>query len=349
MLPRRPRPRHAPDPRTFRLETALRGLAVAGPDPGFEGRLRTRLVAVGTVAGARTPPVPSLARTRSRLARHPRWLPRAVAAGAAGVVGVAGLGVATSRALPGQPLYAAKRQIESWQLSLASGPADRGREQLAFARTRLAEVEALSHHHDLTAAAGPSAAAAGGSISGRIATTLRRMDAETRAGTSDLAIAAQSGDDAAAQQLLAFADGQSARLREIAPRLPAPVASAVSASRTVLRQVAALARTLPGAPAASSATTPAPAPTAAPPHHPSARRPDAAPTATATATTPGPSVVRGEPPGPSATPSSPAWWRYQSTRHPTPSPTGQPSDPTLLGVPPSSITGLLSGGQSGDG
>ncbi|MGH3744714.1 MAG: DUF5667 domain-containing protein [Mycobacteriales bacterium] len=342
MLPRRPPLRARPDPGARRLENALRGLAVAGPAPDFEVRLRARLVAVSAVqARAVTAP-----RTRSLVHRPPRWLPRAVAAGAAGVVGIAGVGVATSRALPGQPLYGAKRQIESWQLSLASGPADRGREQLSFARTRLSEVEALSQHHDLTAAVGTSA---GGAAADRIAVTLRRMDAETRAGTSDLAVAARAGDGQAARQLLTFAADQSSGLVELAPQLPAPAASAADASRSVLRQVAALARTLPGAPAASTAN-PAAEPTSSPV---SPSRPTTSPS---TAGQVGPAVVGDPSADPTTSAAAPATQpRRQPSRsepaypHGSPSdPSGWPSDPPPPWAPPTSILGLLGGQQSSD-
>ena len=175
-------------------------------------------------------------------------------------MGVAGVGVATGRALPGQPLYGVKCQVESWQLAATSGPADRGREQLSFARTRLAEVEALSRHQDLTALGMTDA---GGSDAARITGTLRRMDAETRAGTADLASAARSGDVASGRELLSFADGQSARLTAVAPLLPAPAAPAVDTSRSVLNHVTSLARALPGV-TTPDAVDPAPGSLSAP-------------------------------------------------------------------------------------
>lgn len=342
MLPRRPPRRARPDPGARRLENALHGLAVAGPSPDFEVRLRARLLTAGPVQ-ARAVPVARI-RTRALARPAPHWLPRAVAAGAAGVVGIAGVGVATSRALPGQPLYGAKRQIESWQLALTSGPADRGREELSFARTRLAEVVALSHDHDLTAAAGTSA---GGQSADRISATLRRMDDETRAGTTDLASAARGGDGQAARELLAFADGQDTLLGDIVPRLPAPAASAADTSRSVLRQVAALARTLPGAPVIPDAT-------------PSARQPSTAPSAVhrprpVPTTTAGPPIepTRVTTPDGSAaarSPDTPYTWASRRPRQSAPTdPSGGPSDPTLLGVPPSTIIDLLGGQQSGDG
>lgn len=319
MLPRRAPSRAHPDPGARDLENALRGLAVPGPDPDFEKRLRARLLAVGAIqAGAATSP--------PRRWRPPSWLPRAVAAGAAGVVGVAGVGVATSRALPGQPLYGAKRQIESWQLSAASGQADRGREQLAFARTRMAEVEAMSQHQDLASGGGTNA---GSSNADRIASTLRRMDAETRAGAADLVAAARSGDARVGRELLAFADDQSTRLTAVVPRLPAPAAPAVVSSRSLLHQVAALARTLPGA------TTPSAAQGRTPPPHPSlshnAERPTSPPPPTTRAPAPD---GTGSPAAPSTLPSG----------HPvtSPPPTAPPTGAPPLGLP-TAVTGLMNG------
>lgn len=306
------------------LEIALRGLAVAGPDPDFQLRLRTALLAVSSVqSGA------AVARPQA-IRRSAGWLPRAVAAGAVGVVGVAGIGVAASRALPGQPLYGAKRQIESWQLAAASGHAERGREQLLFARTRMAEVEAMAQHQDLTATGGTTAS---GSSAERIAGTLRRMDSETRDGTSDLATAARSGDLQAGRELLIFADDQNVRLTAVASRLPAQAATAVDTSRSVLRQVTALARTLPGA-SSPSAPDPIQGRTSAPGESPMRHiaRPTGAPTPALRA----PSTdVASSPAAPTALPTR--------TSVPSPSdPTAPPTSPPSWGLP-TAISGLLSG------
>lgn len=332
MLPRRPPPRTRRDPGIQGLENALRGLALPGPDPDFERRLRARLLAASSVH-------PASATTRRPRHRSRPWLPRAVAAGAAGVVGVAGIGVATSRALPGQPFYGAKRHIESWQLSAASGPAERGREQLTFARTRLAEVEALSQHQDLTAADGTTA---GGSTADRIASTLRRMDAETQAGASDLATAGRAGDRRAAQELRTFAVDQDAGLTGVAPRLPAAAAPAVDNSRSVLRKVAALARTLPGAtaPAAAGRQGPAPTPAASSSRH--AIRPTGTPSSVAVAPSPdvtGTAAVTRTPAFPWTMPTVPPGTSAPSE------PAARPSGPQPWDLP-TEISGLLSGPQS---
>lgn len=331
MLLRRSPSRTRPAAGPTGLEIALRGLAVAGPEADFQIRLRCRLLAVSAVQSA------TAAARPPALHRSAGWLPRAVAAGAAGAVGIAGIGVATSRALPGQPLYGAKRQIESWQLAAASGNAARGREQLAFARTRMAEVEALAQHQDLTAAAGTTAR---GSSAERIAGTLRRMDSETRAGTTDLADAARSGDGQAGRELLTFADDQNARLTAVAPRLPTQATAAVETSRSVLQRVTALAHTLPGTPEPSVAD-PVQGRTAVPSE--SRERPVARPTgASASPTVPAPSAAVGrgsadpQPlPTRTAVPSSP------------PDPTAPPAGPPSRALP-TSLRGLLSG-QHTDG
>jgi hypothetical protein len=306
------------------LEIVLRGLAVAGPDTDFQARLRSRLLAVSAVQSG-----PAAARPPA-IRRSVGWLPRTVAAGAVGVVGVAGIGVATSRALPGQPLYGAKRQLESWQLAAASGHAERGREQLSFARTRMAEVEALAQHEDLTATSATSAA---GASAARITSTLRRMDSETRAGTSDLADAARTGDRHAGRELLTFADEQDARLTAVAPRLPARAAPAVDTSRSVLRQVTLLARTLPGT-AATPDSGPVPGPSSAPDGtsvRPLARPPGVAPTP----------AVRTPSTASVANPAAP---RTLPTRTPVPSsspvPTPPPTEPPSWTLP-TAINGLL--------
>lgn len=330
MLLRRPPLRARPAAGPPGLELALRGLAVAGPEVDFQLRLRCRLLAVSAVESA------TVAARPPALRRSAGWLPRAVAAGAAGAVGIAGIGVATSRALPGQPLYGAKRQIESWQLAAASGNAARGREQLSFARTRMAEVEALAQHQDLTAAAAGTTAQ--GSSAERIAGTLRRMDSETRAGTTDLADAARSGDGQAGRELLTFADDQSARLTAVAPRLPSQANAAVETSRSVLQRVTALAHTLPGTPQ-PSVTDPARERTAEPSVsrvHPDAR-PTGAP-ASPTLSAPSTAVARspGDPrplPTRTAMPSSP------------PAPTAPPAGPPSRALP-TSLRGLLSGQQT---
>lgn len=156
-----------------RLADRLRatGTAVADPaavHPVFRDRLRTRLVAVGTVHGIGTEASgstradgPDLDRTGARTDRGRR---RAVLATAAlvGVVGMTAMGAASDSAVPGDPLYGVKRSTETAQLELARSDVSKGQLHLEFARTRLAEAR--------TVAADPE----------KLDATLGAMDTETK-------------------------------------------------------------------------------------------------------------------------------------------------------------------------
>jgi len=128
------------------LARSLQSLPL-GPTPDFRDALRQRLLAVAAVAPAAAP-----ARTASKLGGLDRlvgsWRAQrrfAVAAGAmAGVVAIAGVGVAGSRSLPGDPLYGIKRGTEAVQLATTHGLQARGELHLRFAKERLSEVERLS-------------------------------------------------------------------------------------------------------------------------------------------------------------------------------------------------------------
>jgi hypothetical protein len=116
---------------------------------------------------------------------------------------VAGVGVAAARSLPGDPFYDVKRATESVQLWATFGDQAKGRRHLEFARTRLAEAEALP--------AGSS----------HIASTLTAMDAETRDGSSDLISAYKSTHSTAPlADLVRFSSQQVTDLTRFAATLP---------------------------------------------------------------------------------------------------------------------------------
>jgi hypothetical protein len=133
----------------------VRALAPAGaaanalaPRAEFRAALRERLVLeAGALSAAR---VPAQRRPGEQVADEPppgRRVRRArrVLAGALAIclAGGAGAAVASSSALPGQPLYPVKRGVEHVRLSLAGSDAGRGLTQLDLARTRLDEAEML--------------------------------------------------------------------------------------------------------------------------------------------------------------------------------------------------------------
>jgi hypothetical protein len=89
------------------------------------------------------------------------WRRRLLAAGVGMAVAtgsVGGVAIASSRALPGDPLYSAKKMFENIQLSLSGSPTDRGQEYLKLADIRLGELDTLLARPDATAANSPTAA-----------------------------------------------------------------------------------------------------------------------------------------------------------------------------------------------
>jgi hypothetical protein len=119
--------------------SALRAHEAPAPRPEFSAELRERLLAeAGTTLAAdavvRHPPRRSGSRER-RLAL--------VASSVVLVGGSAGLAAASQGALPGDALYPIKRGIERAQTDIGTSPAGKGRELLAQADNRLAEVQEL--------------------------------------------------------------------------------------------------------------------------------------------------------------------------------------------------------------
>jgi hypothetical protein len=244
--------------------------------------LRQRLVAVATVQGVGEAATP-IQRTREAAAtwRVQKRL-TALAAGAAVVTGVAGVGVGASRALPGDPFYGVKRAAEGAQLATTFGTEDRGKRHLEFARTRLHEVKELSGTAASLGPVGGSAAVAGARAEGTthtklIADTLHAMDVETRAGANDLFAAFRaSGSREPLEALNRFTRAQYAALQALLPVLPTNDREQAHASLTLLSVVATDTAQLAG-------TAPATAPGSAPVSPSAPAIPSAAATTTPTA------------------------------------------------------------------
>jgi hypothetical protein len=134
-----------------------RQLGAAAPpvevDADFRTGLRAMLVAtaeregVGTTAapaggdrGEATPRGPLLPPVTARRARARCAILVGVAAGA---VAVSGISAASENAIPGDALYGMKRSTERAQLALTGSDLNRGQLFLDFARTRLAEADAM--------------------------------------------------------------------------------------------------------------------------------------------------------------------------------------------------------------
>ncbi|HVU72147.1 MAG TPA: DUF5667 domain-containing protein [Mycobacteriales bacterium] len=243
----------------FALPVALAGLGEAlrarpiGPDPDFRAALRARVVAVATVAPHQEAAAREAKRTR-RVDLRVR-VARASIAGIAASVAVAGVSVATSRSLPGDPLYGAKRATESFQLAFAGSDLDRGLLHLELARTRLGEVKDLVARDD---SALPYQLAAGSPLSGTgvpqglsphtaklVASTLAAMDHETRLG-AELVTTSYLRQRKAAPiaKLQTFLADQSAGLTAVIPALPSSALPQANASLQLLNAVNAQANAL---------------------------------------------------------------------------------------------------------
>ncbi|MGB8651216.1 MAG: DUF5667 domain-containing protein [Mycobacteriales bacterium] len=237
------------------LATRLRAVApLVEPRPEFRAALRQRLVAVATVQGAVGVPAPAGrpkaletaleaagAWTQSRKAQRRLG----VTAGAmAGVIAVTGVGIASSRSLPGQPFYALKRGAEDVQLQLASGDTAKGTKHLEFAATRLREVRALAEGEgELSLGAVgsmplASGQAFGASLTSRIDGALSDFDRETRSGSALLEAAyRKTGKPEPLRIIKAFAHQQQARLSALLPTLPPTVRDDAQASLTLVTGV----------------------------------------------------------------------------------------------------------------
>jgi hypothetical protein len=346
----------------------------ATPRAEFRAALRTRLVAVAGVQAVTTSEA-APARTRglesavswSQSRRAQRGM--GLAAGAmASVVAVAGVAVAGSRSLPGDPFYSVKRGGEALELRTAGSDVAKGSKHLEFAAERLKEVRALTLGRDAAFAGSPSqplaAGALGGSLSSRVRGALSDMDAETRKG-SDLLTGAYhaSNNDAPLEILSRFAGQQSRQLTELLPSLPGATRDRAEVSLALVSSVAVQASQLlavgvctgqcapsqaaPSLPPATGGPAPQPAPTAntdapcgcppaAVPTRTSDPQPSPQPTEPSSSPAPSPTTK------PSPTPTSPAPIPVPvPSALPTPLPTVLPTVlPTIIPTPLPNVPAL---------
>lgn len=199
----------------------------AGPRPEFRDALRQRLVAVAAVRTAPEPAPTAGERVRDWAGnwRIQRRFAAAVA-GVAALVVVGGVGVGASRSLPGEPLYGVKRVAERIQLATASGDYGKGVRHLEFARTRLAEVDALAARSSMSR-----------STTTNVVDALRDMNADTVTGTNDLTRAYAEGKPAAQRLLTTFAHDQRQELVAVLPSLPPPARAVAATSLALLGEV----------------------------------------------------------------------------------------------------------------
>jgi hypothetical protein len=235
-------PAKSRDPRVRAVLTQLAILEMAPPARAhFRAELRAQLVAVAPrlVAegmAAEAPPVPRVViADRPRPLPHPRpaavpsrprrLLAQVAALHVARPLGVftavlavfgallAGALVVSRHALPGDALYGLKRASESVELATASGPVDKAKDLLRFAKTRASEVS------ELLGQAKPGSI--DGHTAGLVKSTLGSADSDLRQASRLLGTAAvQRDSDAPLSVIINWAPGQLSRLQAIAARIP---------------------------------------------------------------------------------------------------------------------------------
>ncbi len=148
--------------------------ALPAMDEAFRARLRERLVLMAPeVAAQNRAQVPAQRGGRHAGVRRPAaarpsrggasaaagavtgisaaWRRRLLAAGVGVAVAtgsIGGIAIASAGAVPGDPLYSAKKMFENIQLSLSGSPTDRGSQYLRLADTRLGEIDSLLQRPD---------------------------------------------------------------------------------------------------------------------------------------------------------------------------------------------------------
>lgn len=227
-------------------------------DPDRRAAIRGRLLAVASLPAATPAERRGVAlpagfgwRARRRLV--------AAAAGAACLIAAAGVGISASRSLPGDPFYSVKLAAEAVQLDLAGSQYGKGRLELEFARTRLAEIRGLTSSSAALGSPGRiGASGVGSGLAGRVISTLRRMDSQTLAGSRDLTGYYQRTHRIDALRLLTgFVATQRRDLLALAPRLPAAAAAQATLALTLLSQVAARGNALQDSPVCAGTCQPA--------------------------------------------------------------------------------------------
>ncbi len=195
------------------------------PDPEWQSRTRSRLVAMAAVRTPEPEPVPPLRRLLARregpLSAWRVRLTAGLAGAAAAVTALATAVTLSADAKPGDALYGLKRGTEQTQLALAGDA--RGRTLLGFASTRLEELSAVL-------ADDPPA--------GLVEDTLATMDAQAADGAAWLAgRAVDTGSSAPLDELAGWSAGQSAGLDGLRSDVPGDARDDADSSAGLLDRI----------------------------------------------------------------------------------------------------------------
>lgn len=203
------------------------------PDDAARGRMRAKVLAeLATPEPIRPSPVPRTAPAKpaktSRVTGPRGRLTIALGAAFCLVLALSGMTLLLSRgALPGDPLYAVRRTVESASVGLTSGEDARGRKHLEFAANRIGDIETLAGRY-------PDLA---NSPVGDYLTAFADFDSDTRSGTATLTGYATNNGPTALHALSDWAGQQADRITRVEPKLPTPVRTRAGQSVALLGRV----------------------------------------------------------------------------------------------------------------
>lgn len=221
--------------------------------PGDAARDRMRAKVLGELAVPppvrpspvpRTAPVP--APRKGRVTGPRGRLVIALGAAFCLVLALSAMTLLLSRnALPGDPLYAVRRTVESATLGLTSGDDARGRKHLEFAANRVGDVESLAAKYpDLT-----------NSPVGDYLTAFADFDSDATAGTADLTGYAANNGPGDLAFLQTWAAQQAGRIGGVEPKLPAAARTRAGQSVALLGRITQRANALQARDACYTVTT----------------------------------------------------------------------------------------------
>ena len=194
------------------------------PDAAARERMRARVLAGTTVP----PPRPSRIRHRIGAAGPRGRLLVALGAVLCLIVALSGMAMlASQNALPGDPLYAVRRTVESATLGLTMGQQARGNKHLEFAADRIADLDTLVAQHP-----DPNSSPIGDYL-----TAFSDFDADTTAGAADLDDFGAGNAPNVLAALRDWAADQQDRINALDVGLPAQARDAAARSTALLGRV----------------------------------------------------------------------------------------------------------------
>jgi hypothetical protein len=222
-----------------------RSAEATAPDPAARDRMRTKLFerlaepeqlshpeqSAQPEQTVRPSPVPRTAPAKAKPRKVTGTRGRLVIALSAAfclLLALSGMTLFLSRnALPGDPLYAVRRTVESASLGLTMGDQAKGLKHLEYAADRISDVESLVARY-------PDAA---NSPVGDYLTAFADFDSDTTAGTAELTGYASKSDPGTLTTLRDWATQQASRIKQVEPGLPPTARSRADQSVTLLDRI----------------------------------------------------------------------------------------------------------------